>query len=146
MDELFNPFIQNWGIISTFIGLLLSLISLVISIFVLRDTYQLKKAYLKKATIPSINSNIQEQLKKLDKVVSRKPINLDDANRVKSLIIGSLKHSKNKLAQHETKEVDNLIIKFSRRISNEGECHDFHCALAEISSYLIATEKESNWS
>lgn len=143
MDELFSNSIQNWGIISTFIGLAISTISLGLSIWVLINTYSLKRSFLKKATIPSINANIQEQLKKLDKVVTRKPIKIEDANKIKSLIFGSLKHAKDKLSPQELKEVDNLIKNFNDQISNEQECHRFHLALTEISSYLIETQKAS---
>lgn len=146
MDELFNPFIQNWGIISTFIGLGISVLSLILSVWVLINTYSLKKSFLKKATLPSINANLQDQLKKLDKVVSIKPIRLEDANKIKSLIIGSLKQSKNKFSKQEAVEINNLIVKFESHISSENQCHEFHYALTEISSYLKETEKESNWS
>ena len=38
MDTIFSPYVQNWGMIATFIGCVLSIISFIISIFVLLNT------------------------------------------------------------------------------------------------------------
>ena len=146
MDTIFSPYVQNWGMIATFIGCVLSIISFIISIFVLLNTKAIRKDFLKKATIQSVNEGFRDHLKRLERVMNQKPIVLQDANKVKSMIFGSLKQTKGKLSSNEHADIDKLISKFSTSLSTESECHQFHYHVLEISSYLIETQKESTWS
>ena len=138
MNQVFPLWIQNISIISSVIGL-------VVTVFLFIEAREIKKSFIRKARLPDLNNELNSISSKLNDILN----NWDKKDFMVELgkLRGMLEQGKAKLHNDDKEAVGSLLksLEVVNSELSEDQAWELYTNFQYVTSRLQQTEKDSKW-
>lgn len=127
------------------LGFWITLISGVISAFVLYQAFQLKSIFLLKAKLPKLHENLRIYRERFNMLLANEPKNFQKMSVIQAEIISVLDQAKPYLSKPDANKIDKVHYDLSKKIVNEKSSWDFYQSLASLEKHVASSSEDLKW-
>ena len=126
-------------------GFIVTVISGLISAFVLYQAYQLKDIFLLKAKLPKLHEHLTNHRKKFNKLLSEEPLHIKSMEVVQAEVISILNQAKPQLSKIDSVKIDKALEDLSKDITNYNSSWHFYKILASLEQHISSSSEDLKW-
>lgn len=126
-------------------GFIVTVISGLISAFVLYQAYQLKDIFLLKAKLPKLHEHLTNHRKKFNKLLSEEPLHIKNMEVVQAEVISILNQAKQQLSKIDSVKIDKALEDLSKKITNYDSSWYFYKILASLEQHISSSSEDLKW-
>ncbi len=127
------------------LGFAITVISGLISAFVLYQAYQLKDIFLLKFKLPKLHENLTNHRKKFNKLLSETTLHIKSMEVVQAEVISILNQAKPQLSKTDSVKIDSALDDLSKDITDYNSSWHFYKILASLEQHISSSSEDLKW-